>query len=263
MNKRLMQVQLNQAFLITNGIKTGKFIVYDKDRQVDFSANSVNADSDLGRFFLGRKVDDSTFLLQTMENVYEGFWILHIYNGSPKKPITSEMIIPFGADRTALPNRIDGHLDRGFIRLTSDSESYWLSDMLPTFKNKSNYFAFTTEWPAIEWDQRRNSKELSQETQKKMRELKQHLTTNMEQMREKAKMIPLSGVYNSSRRELRFKMVDLAEDLAINASRNELRELEAALAEARKFVSAYMSEFGGDVMSEFLSKRIEVLSQLV
>jgi hypothetical protein len=263
MNNEQKQVQLNQAFLITNGIKTGKFIVFDQDRQVDFHVNAIYAASDLGRFFLSRKVDDSIFLLLTMENVYEGFWLLHIYDEGPKEQRDSETVIAYGADRTALPNRIDGHLDRGFIRLTSDSNSYWLSEMMPTFRDKSNYFTFATEWPAMEWDQRRNSKALSEETQKRMRELKQHLSTNMEQMREKAKMIPLSGAYNPSRRESRFKMVDLAEELARTASRNELGELEIRLGEARKFVSSYVSEFGDDLMTDFLSKRIEVLSQLV
>ena len=257
------RIEINQAFLISNGTKTGKFIVYDQDFSVNFHANSIKAESNLGKFFLRRFVDDSVFLLETMKNVFEGFWIVRSFTSAHENVDTSKKIIEFGADRNAVPNRIDGHLVRGHVRLGGDEPNYWLSEMEPNYRGLKDFYTFATKWPAIEWDTRRNAKELSEESITNMRELKQNLSLDIDRMRERAKMIPLLGIYNSDRKKKRYTMVDIAENLVRIASQNELDELITQLSEATIFLDNYLTEYGEDVITEFLSARISVLSTLV
>ncbi len=255
------QIELNHVFLVTNGIKTGKFIVFDQDQLVHFQVNSIYAESDLGKFFLGRSVDDSIFLLLTGNNVYEGFWIPHSYGIISVEVNKTREKIQFGASQEDVSNRFNGYLDRGFFYLGSDSPGKWLSETLPHFGIESDFFAFITDRPAAWWDWRRSNKNLSEKFLKNMRELKQNMAIDMKLVREKAKMIPLSGVYNSSRKDKRLELVDIAEKLALIAAHNEFDNLTRELEDARKFLSAYILEFGDDFMTEFLNARVSVLQE--
>lgn len=257
------RIEINQAFLISNGTKTGKFIVYDQDFSVNFHVNSIKADSDLGELFLSRYVDDSVFLLETMKDVFEGFWIVHSFANTPENVSKSKRIIEFGADRNAVPNRIDGHLERGHVRLGSETSNYWLSEMMPNYRGTKDFYTFATKWPATEWDQRRSIKNLSEESIRNMRQLKQNLSLNMNIMREQAKMIPLLGVYDSARKEKRLRIVDISENLVRIASQNKMDELVTQLSEATKFLEDYRSDYSEDLMTEFLAARISVISTMV
>lgn len=242
------KVRLNDFFEITNGTKTGIFVIYDTDKYVRVRVNAIHYRSILGRALLGKEIPSQIFLLQTLKNINEGFWITRKIDKAFFENRRKRDALQFGPGRNFLPSRINGHLDRGIIELKSDGNSYRLSEMQPDFNSKSDFFVFATTWSVTELPHR-----------EKIRKLKKNLAINIDELRLKTKFFPINEGPNATKKIRRDQCLDFADQLKGSINSKNRYGLNRLLNDSSKFLDLYISEFGGDSYSQILGERIELI----
>ena len=243
------KIRLNQPFVITNGVKTGLFVVFAQDYEVTFEINAIKSDSTLGKLFLSMELDDRVFLLETARETYEGFWLVNVYD-SISTPSSRDRNIVYG-NLDSPVGRIDGYVPKWLIHLEHSSNSFLLSTMCPELNSNHEYFRFITNWPQLEYIRR-----------EKLRELRENLSMDLTALKAEAKFFPIFGVPLPERVPKRMELIQLCEKIVGVAKENDLEQLSANLSNLKIKIEEFESRFGRDRYSEFALARHDLLNEL-
>ena len=241
---------LNHPFVITNGTKKGLFVVYDEDIMVDFYVNALKANSTLGIFFRNMEFGDGVFLLETAQDVLEGFWIDKIFDPIRTRVATTSTTI-YGYLQAPVGRKF-GYPEKWIIESRHEGNLVPLSRMNPSFSSQGEFFKFITNWSQDEKIHR-----------EKMRELRENLETDLHDLRETAKFFPINGEYLPERASQRIQMLDLSEWVAFAARKNDLGFLAKKLSELRKLLEEYLCKYEPDKHSEFALGRFNLISSIL